>query len=156
VRIEEIPQEEPQFSSPIHLRGTHIYQAHPFPYPHTLVQAPLSGSFPFNSLLSFLRQSSLGQLTMIEYDMVSQPIPTIMTKIAQVATSSMFVTSVETHLNGGPSIPLGYQSLFGTFFDATSNPWTSPTSSSFEIPSITSLMSATWFPLSPPPTPIIE
>lgn len=50
--IEKIPQEEPQPSSPIRV-GAHFYQVHPFPSPHTPSQAPLFGSFPFNSPLSF-------------------------------------------------------------------------------------------------------
>lgn len=51
--IEEITQEESRPSSPIHMRGYHIYQAHLFTPPHTFSQAPLSDSSPFNSPLSF-------------------------------------------------------------------------------------------------------
>lgn len=42
VSIEDIPQEEPQTSSPIHLGGIHFYHAHHFSSPHTTSQAPLS------------------------------------------------------------------------------------------------------------------
>ena len=57
----------------------------------------------------------------------------------------MFVTSPETHLYGGPSIPLGYHSLSGTFSGVASIPWTYPMSSNSRIVSRTSLMNATNF-----------
>ena len=43
-----------------------------------------------------------------------------------LATPLMFTTSPESHLYGGLSVPPGYQYLSGTFYGASSNPWTSP------------------------------
>jgi hypothetical protein len=48
-------------------------------------------------------------------DSNSQPMSTTMVETSNVASSSMFATSPEAHLYGGPSIPPGYQSLSGTF-----------------------------------------
>jgi len=87
---------------------------------------------------------------MTEPVMVSQPVSTTMTE------SSMFETSLETHLYGGTSIPPGYQSLYGTFSGVASSPWTSPMSSSFEIQSGTYLMSATQYAPPPPSQPSIK
>ena len=68
----------------------------------------------------------------------------------------MFITSPKTRRYGGPFVLPGYQSLSGTFSGAESNPWTSPMSSTFGIPSGTSLMSATQYSLSPPSTPTVQ
>ena len=41
----------------------------------------------------------------------------------------MFTTTPESHLYGGSSDPLGYQSLSRTHYGVSSSPWTSPMSS---------------------------
>ena len=46
-----------------------------------------------------------------------------------VTTSLMFTTIPESHLYGGLSVPLGYQSLSGTHSGVSSSPWSSPMSS---------------------------
>lgn len=89
---------------------------------------------------------------MTRYDLISQPV----VETSNVASSYMFATSPQAHLYGGPFIPPGYQSLYGTFSSATSSHWTSPMSSILEIPSGTSIMNATYPAPSPSPTPIVE
>jgi len=85
-----------------------------------------------------------------------QPVSTTMIETSSVVSSSMFMTSPKTHLYGGPSVPPGYQSLFGTFFGVASSPWNSPMSSNSGIMSGTSLMNATQYSSLPPPTLTIE
>lgn len=93
---------------------------------------------------------------MTESTMVSQVVSTTMIETTNVATSSMFATSLEAHLCGGSSILPSYQLLSGTFSGAASSPWTSPMSSTSGIPSGNSLMSVTYSSPYPPPTPTIE
>ena len=50
--------------------------------------------------------------------------------VPTLATPSMFKTSPESYFHGGPMVPSGYKSLSRTFSGASSNPWTSPMSSS--------------------------
>lgn len=88
--------------------------------------------------------------------MDSQLASTNITETTHVAASSMFATSPETHLYGGSSLPLGYQSLSSTFSGVASSPWTCPMSSSFGILYGTSLMNTTQSTLSPPSQPTIE
>jgi len=52
------------------------------------------------------------------------------TSAPTLATPSMFTTSPESYLHGGPSVPTGYKSLSGTFSGTSSRPWTLPMSSS--------------------------
>jgi len=86
----------------------------------------------------------------------SQPVSTTTVQKSSVTSSSMFVTSPETHLYGGPSVPPDYQSLSGTFSGVASSPWTSPMSSNSGIMYGTSLMNATQSDSHPPSTPIIK
>jgi len=60
-----------------------------------------------------------------------------MRESTEVVSTSMFATSLETHLYGGPFMPPGYQSLFRT----TTNPWTCPSPSSFGMSYKSSVMS---------------
>jgi len=75
--------------------------------------------------------------------MISQPTSTFMRKETNVVATSVFETSPETHLYGGILVPPCYQSLSDTFFGVSTSLWTYPMSSSYRIPSSTSLMSAT-------------
>lgn len=72
--------------------------------------------------------------------MVFQPLSTTMVEKINVSTSSMFATSHETHLYGGPSVPPGYQLLFGTLSGEKYSPFTYPVSSTSRIKSVTYLM----------------
>ena len=72
---------------------------------------------------------TFGRITMSEPTSLAGPSIPVATTPA-LSTLSMFTTSPESHLYGGPSVPPGYQSLSRTFSGASSNPWTSPMSSS--------------------------
>ncbi len=52
----------------------------------------------------------------------------IVATTSTVATYSMFTTTLESHIYGGVSIPLGYQSLSRTHSGVSSSPWSSPMS----------------------------
>jgi len=153
--IEEII-EESRPSSPIYLRWTLLYQAHPFHTPHTPIQARSSNAPHFNPPLSFPRLTSLGSLTMIDLEAIYQPIYAITSKSSKVTTTSMFLTLSETHLYGFPSIPPSYQSLSGTFYGAMTNPWTSTSPSSYGISSVTPVMIASQLVVSIAPQPYLE
>lgn len=60
--------------------------------------------------------------------MVGPSVP--ITLVPALATPSMFTTSPESYFHGGPMVPSGYKYLSGIFSSASSNPWTSPMSSS--------------------------
>ena len=60
----------------------------------------------------------------------SQTVPSVTTTTkSSVATSSMFTTTLESHLYGVLSIPSGYQSLSGTHSGVSFSPWSSLMSS---------------------------
>lgn len=67
--IEEIPQEEPCPSILVAWSVLHVYHTHSLPPLQTPTKTPLLDSS--SSPMSFLRQSSLGHLTMTEFAMVS-------------------------------------------------------------------------------------
>ena len=65
----------------------------------------------------------------------SQTISSVTVAIASaVTTSSMFTTTPESHLYGGSSVPLGYQSLSGTHSGVSSSPCSSPMLSTGILP----------------------
>ena len=60
----------------------------------------------------------------------SETIPNVATvTTSTIASSSMFSTTLEEHLYGGPSVSMGYQALNGTYSGVSSNSWNSPMSS---------------------------
>ena len=56
------------------------------------------------------------------------------TTTSTIAASSMFTITLESHLYGGSSIPLGYQSLSRTHSGFSSSSWSSPMSSTGILP----------------------
>lgn len=89
-------------------------------------------------------------------DLTSQPMSTTMVETSNVASLSMFATSLEAHLYGGLSIPPGYYSLSSTFSSVASSLWTSPMPSILGIPSGTFVMNTTQLDPFPIYTPIVE
>ena len=117
IAIEEIPQEDTPLSP-------------------TLFGEDLPQSFPtaiidFASFQSTINTEgyTLGQITMSEpTSSVGPSVP--ITSVPTLETPSMFTTSPESNAYGGPTVPLGYKSLSGTFSGASSRPWYFPMSSS--------------------------
>jgi len=136
--IEKITEEDPtHLQALIHVIGTPLYQSFPCVNPATQLQAPLHQTPRFNSLLNSPQQirpyTPLRSLAMIKSAITTQLVSSIMSESTKVAVTSMFITSLETPLYGGPSVPPGYQSLLGTFSSALTSPWTYPLPSSSGI-----------------------
>ena len=121
--IEEIPQPNTPLSQ-THFGGDlYLYQSFPQSFPSSFFD-PISIQSPID-----FRGYTLGQTTMFEpTSLVGSAIP--ITSAPTLATPSMFTTSLESYLHGGPSVPTGYKSLSGTFSGTSSRPWYLPMSSS--------------------------
>lgn len=77
-------------------------------------------------------------------EIVSQTVPSIIIATSSiVASSSMFLMTLKEYVYGGPSVPLGYQTLNGTNSDVSSSPWNWPMSLS-RIIFDSSIMSTEW------------
>ena len=123
ISIEEIPQDETPLT-PTHFGGDlYLYQYFPQSFPSVFVD-PIAIQSPVD-----FRGYTFGQTTMSEpTSSVGFSVP--ITSAPTLATPSMFTTSPESYLHGGPLVPIVYKSLSGTFSGASSCSWYFPMSSS--------------------------
>lgn len=120
ISIEEEPEEETP-RTPFHFGiGLYLYPHTPHfttPFDLDYFQTPVD-----------LFGNLFGHLTMAES--ASQTVPSVTAKTkSSFTTSSMFTTTLESHLYGVPSVSLGYQSLSRSHSGVASSPWSSPMSS---------------------------
>lgn len=121
ISIEEIPQDE-TLLTPTHF-GVDLYLYESFHQsPTSAFFDPVSIRVPVDPIVY-----TFGRITMPKPTSSIGPSILVATK-PTLATLSMFTTSPESHLYGGPSVPPGYQYLSRTFSGASLNPWSSPMS----------------------------
>ncbi len=121
-------EEDSRPGTPFHL-GAMIYL-----YPHTPHFIDTFDPAYFHVSIESLRKN-LGQITMAEQPSTSQTVSSDAASVeSSVTTSSMFSTTLESHLYGEPSILVGYQYLFGTHLGVFSTQWSSPMSSTRILP----------------------
>ena len=96
-----------------------MYESFSQSTPSTFVYFP-PFQIPVNSKGYTFSQTTMSKPT-------SSTAPSVPTASAPApATLSMFTTSPESYLHGDPMVPLGYTSLFGIFYGASSYPWNLP------------------------------
>jgi len=100
----------------------------------TCTSIPQSFPSAFVDPISIQSPVDFGEYT-FGHTAMSEPISSVafvvpITSAPTLTTPLMFTTSPESYFHGGPSVPIGYKSLFGTFSDQSSRPWSLPMSSS--------------------------
>lgn len=123
ISIEEIAQYETPLT-PTHFgEDIFLYESFPQSPPSAFVD-PMPIQIPIIS-----KGYTFGQVKMPKPTSSIEPSISIMSTPA-LATPSMFTTSPESYLHGGPLLPSSYKSFSRIFSGASSHPWTSPMSSS--------------------------
>ena len=121
--IEEIPQVDTPLT-PTHFgEDLYLYEYFPQSLPSSFVDL-----VPIQTLINSIGYT-FRQITMLEPTSSVGPYVPI-TSAPALTTPLMFTTSPESYFHGGPMVPSGYKYLSGIFSSASSNPWTSPMSSS--------------------------